>query len=287
MKQTLCKLSLLLTASLFSATTFAQTALPYYTGFDNATEKAGWVEFRTGVATTFNWVVGASVNAVSAPNAISHDYPVGAASTDTTVDWYVSPGFNFPAGGKIDSFRINVFSMTGHSNPGDSLVVYLLKGSANPTLATAKIKLVDLTEMAINNDTMKDTGNFVIPATTGTAYIAFKYQATHDWFVPTIDNIHISKTASTGVAQMATAAGETYIYPNPAINSLKVVFGNNDLKDATIRICNTIGQIVHRENCSNVTDALDVNISDLPSGTYYLQIEINTGGMFYYKLIKM
>src|SRR5688572_18629963 len=92
---------------------FAQTTLPYYSGFDNAAEQSGWVTFRKGSTANGAWSV-ASFGAYSAPNSLSHNYPVGGSTP--TDDWRVSPGFNFSNGGMIDSIRHN-FSGFGMVNP--------------------------------------------------------------------------------------------------------------------------------------------------------------------------
>ena len=65
----------------------AQTPLPYYTGFDNATEQAGWVEYDLGVTSTYPWEFYNS-SAYSAPTCLRRDYPVGG--TQVTDGWFVS-----------------------------------------------------------------------------------------------------------------------------------------------------------------------------------------------------
>src|SRR5690348_12210829 len=74
--------------------------LPYYSGFDNASEQMGWQLIRTGNdPSAYPWSYSAS--GFSAPNCISHDYNVGGTTTDTVVDWFVSPPLNFTSPGSI------------------------------------------------------------------------------------------------------------------------------------------------------------------------------------------
>ena len=117
---------------LFSSEAMAQTPLPYYTGFDNASEKAGWTEYRKGDNGLYQWKF-ININPVSAPGVLLHNYPVGGSVP--TDDWFVSPPFNFSNGGKLDSIY---FSFTGFGVPAliDTVAIYLLQGNADPALAT-------------------------------------------------------------------------------------------------------------------------------------------------------
>ena len=67
-------------------------SLPYYTGFDSPAENAGWKEYRTGFLSSYSWGTNGS---------LSHDYNVGGNSTDTVIDWFVSPPLNFTSPGTI------------------------------------------------------------------------------------------------------------------------------------------------------------------------------------------
>ena len=77
----------------------AQVDLPYYTGFDDATERAGWRIYRTGENALANWSIG-TVGGFSPTSSVNHDYApsTGAGLAD---DWFVSPGFLIPAGGTL------------------------------------------------------------------------------------------------------------------------------------------------------------------------------------------
>lgn len=85
---------LLAFCSLISFTARAQTPLPYMTGFDNSAEQAGWQAFKTGIDSFGQWGI-ASFQVASSPNCLYHDYPVGSSGSDSVIDWYVSPLFDF------------------------------------------------------------------------------------------------------------------------------------------------------------------------------------------------
>ena len=84
--------------------------LPYATGFDSPAEKAGWNIYRTGVLSQYSW--GYSGGGFSG-QCVSHDYNVGGASTDTVVDWFVSPAMNFSSTGTV-ALKVNT---SGFSTP--------------------------------------------------------------------------------------------------------------------------------------------------------------------------
>ena len=112
----------------------AQVTLPYYSGFDNTTQQYGWVEYRT-VSTQFSHWGYDTYNAYSEPNCIGHDYSPSSGIT-LADNWYVSPGFSISQGGKLDSIR---YKFGGYSTPvaGDTIALYILTGSQNPSLATS------------------------------------------------------------------------------------------------------------------------------------------------------
>ena len=245
---------------------FAQTALPYYTGFDNAAERNGWTESRYGSTQYSDWSIGAG-NAPSAPNVLAHDYPVGNPGTDTVEDWMYSPPFNFQNGGKLQSIKVNVFDITGQANASDELSIYLMKlVSSSSVMVVAK--LANLTQFAANNNVWHDTGNFTIPATTGTCYIAIKYKAVNDWFVPSIDNINITGNPSTGIATANTGTPLT-IYPNPAGNELHVILPANTNNGAAVRLFDAAGRQVLESRLGTGTTTID--ISSLASGLYFVR----------------
>src|SRR4051812_45013574 len=78
------------------------TTTNYYTAFDNAAQRNGWAQYRSGDPSAYEF--GYVPSAYSTPTCVYHDYPVGGSQV--TIDWFVSPVFDFSAGGKIDSIRV-------------------------------------------------------------------------------------------------------------------------------------------------------------------------------------
>ena len=255
---------IMLAFSLFPVS--AQTTLPYYTGFDNPSQQAGWQEFRKGLFSSFNWNI--AMNGFSAPYSLFHDYPVGNSDTDTVIDWYVSPPFHFYGGGRIDSLKIRLFSMSNTTTAADQCQMYLLQGDPDPQLAASVTLLADFTGMASNNNNWVDTGNFVIPPTAGSSYIAIKYRATNDWFVPNIDDIHISGDTVTAVPRLAATGGKISLFPNPAGQSLNLRFPDN--RSRTVIFSDIYGRKVARYE-TNTADA-SFDISGLSAGAYYITV---------------
>ncbi|MFN8295851.1 MAG: T9SS type A sorting domain-containing protein [Chitinophagales bacterium] len=62
------------------------------------------------------------------------------------------------------------------------------------------------------------------------------------------------------------------IYPNPSMDFINVDLPVNELRNATIRVINSVGEIVK----SKVLEGNVLKIHDLPAGIYQLQIENET-----------
>ncbi len=187
-------------------TTKAQTSLPYFTGFDNSLQQAGWQEFRKGDPAVYQWTL-TNMSPYSSSTHLRHDYPVGG--TFETNDWYVSPPFNFSAGGKIDSVRAY---FSGFSKPGDfyddTVAIYLLQGSPDPALATSHTLLFDFRGANYQNDDVwRKFSNISIPPTAGQSYIAFYYKTVISWLDVRFDNLSLSANALVPVANFSVPAG--------------------------------------------------------------------------------
>ncbi len=255
----------------------AQTPLPYYTGFETTAEKAGWVEFSQGNISTETWSLGVSgfgaTNTLISPNAEF----TSSTFADTIIQWYVSPGFNFHAGGKLDSLSIYVFQASGTPVASDSIVLYLLKGSNNPLLATSRIRIANLTPMAKGfGGRLRDTGNFVIPPTSGTSYLAFKYFGVYDWFQVYIDSIYLSGNPTTKINMLNEQEQVISIYPNPANTEMKILFRNDDAKKASMIITNIMGQKMLTHDIVIDNREAKIDIRHLPTGTYNVEIVTDT-----------
>lgn len=249
----------------------AQTPLPYTTGFDNTAQQAGWQEFRTGHLANYSWDIGpGGGTAPSAPNILWHDYPVGGSSTDTVQDWFVSPPFNFAQGGSLAAMKVNVYSIIGSTQPEDELKIFLLTGSANPNSATTITELDDLTDLVSTSSAFIDIPAVTIPPTVGSSYIAFRYQATNNWFTIKIDNIDIAG-APASVSEQSAEGTVLSLYPDPVVDVLNVSLGG-ELVNAPVVVFDAAGKQVMHATTRNGT----FDVSGLNSGTYVLQVNNGT-----------
>ncbi|WP_118972871.1 T9SS-dependent choice-of-anchor J family protein [Taibaiella koreensis] len=201
----------------------AQTPLPYSSNFDNTAQKAGWQAFRKGYNSVHSWkylseAPDGAIVPPSAPDCLFHQYPMDGVETQLTNDWSVSPSLNLSTGAKV-SFKINVYSIMG-LQAGDSIQLYLLKGSADPATATGKVLLANLIGLHSSaNHNFRDTNNIVVPPTTGQAYLAFHYTSYQNWFTAAVDNFNV-KATTTSIDETVMDRASWKIYPNPVQQTL-------------------------------------------------------------------
>ena len=202
---------------LFSIESKAQVSLPYYTGFDNVSQQTGWTEYKKAATTFSHWGYGGTGNSYSAPSSIGHDYSPSTGIT-LTDNWYVSPAFSITNGGKLDSIR---YMFSGFSQPvaGDTIAIYLLNGSQDPSLATLKTLLFDFRDSDyIADNVYRVKTDISLSASTEPSFIAIRYRnsdCSSKWLTVNFDNIAISANGSVGINDLDNRAGKVNIYPNP------------------------------------------------------------------------
>lgn len=248
----------------------AQVNLPYYSGFDNANQQNGWVEFKTASTQYSHWLYG-SQDAYSAPNCLSHSYSpsTGIKLTD---NWFVSPGFAIPNGGKLDSIR---YSFSGFSQPeiGDTIAIYLLNGSGNPSAATNKTLLFDFrgSEYIIDN-TYRMKSNIILPQSEGLSYFAIRYRNTDcssKWLTVCFDNVAISGN-TVGINELSNH-NNLLIYPNPTKGGK--FYMNYSVKPLSIKVFNQIGQMVQNVHIiENVFNKVEIDLSNQIKGIYVIEV---------------
>ncbi len=206
----------------FASDLQAQVTLPYYSGFDNSTERNGWVNYRLGEAAIGNWGL-SSVNSFSAPSCISHDYSPSSGA-NVVDDWYVSPGFLLPTGGTLDSVR---YAFSGFSVPttGDTIGVYLITGNQDPGVASGIMQLAEFrdTDYQADNVYRLITG-IALPATNEMAHIGLRYrnaEASSRWLHVRFDNIAVRE--STTSIDIPAAETDCVIYPNPTRDEVTIL----------------------------------------------------------------
>lgn len=253
-------------------TTKAQVVLPYYSGFDNATQQAGWTEYKNAATIYSHWVI-ASASEYSAPNCLTHDFSPSSGIL-LTDNWYVSPAFSITGGGNLDSIRYK-FSGFSVPLPGDTIAIYLINGSQDPNLASSKHLLFDFRNTNyIADNIYRILTNIALPALSGNSYIAIRYRNTNcssNWLTVFFDNIAISGS-TVGITPLNNQARAVNIYPNP-LSSEATVSGIN-LSGSTIDIYNSLGiQVRQIKNIEG--QVFKFNREDLSNGIYYIKLSKN------------
>ena len=244
----------------------AQVTLPYFTGFDNADEQEGWKEYKTASTERSHWNF-ATVGGMSNSGSISHDYSpsTGIKLTD---NWFVSPGFYIKNGGSLDSLR---YKFTGFSMPedGDTIAVYLITGSQDPTKAKSKILLFDFRNSDyVADNTYRLLKDIELSSSNEMSYLAIRYRNTDcssKWLTVIFDNIAIS-----GIATSITKSKlepQIQIYPNPSNGNFIL---SNLTHYTSISILNSLGQVVYYKSGFHNAH-IDLNISE--KGVYFVRIE--------------
>ncbi len=250
----------------------AQVSLPYYSGFDNTAQQSGWVEFKKGSTQYSHWGYN-SFSAYSAPTCISHDYSPSTGITITD-NWYVSPGFVIPNGGKLDSIRymFNGFSVPDNT---DTIAIYLLTGSQNPSLASMITLLFDFRGNDYQNDyTFHKLDTISLTGSAQSQYIAIRYRNTDcssKWLSVNIDNVAISGMGNSSVDQY-TKNQEVAIFPNPSHGFFKL--DTEQLIDG-VKIFNLLGQELTSSDYlfNNLNNSIEFKTEH--KGVYLIQYQIN------------
>ena len=231
----------------------AQKTLPYYTGFDNLSEKSGWKTYSLGVTGTYGpWAIGGDLH---------HDY----SNVGPVVDWAVSPGLIFTAAGKI-SFKTQLYYM-GYLDTSNYIGIWYCSGNQDPSSGSFT-EIVNLTTRAAYKDSWLDT-SINLPNSIETGYIGFKYKTWSGWFTVRFDSITVSTISN--ISETATA-NDILIYPNPiktyGIIEVNPMFLKNGME---LIICNLYGKTIRQIYSVNNTITFERNgIS---------------GGMYFYKLV--
>jgi len=240
-----------------------QSQTTYYSGFDNASEQAGWKEYIKGKFGFFaRWTY--QDGGISSPKMLIYTVPIGIADKDTIKDWYVSPKFDFSLGGSIDSFKYNYFSFMNVHLKEQFVGVYLLTGSKDSDSASSKILLMDLTPFYSGDNKWKDTGSISIPSTAGDAYIAFKLQAIDGWSSISFDNLYVTQKKTSGIRN--TQLPQMELFPNPCSSHITIQYPNT----FDVYMYNLQGQLVCTKQ--NNFEKLSFDVNAFSPGSYYLKV---------------
>lgn len=242
----------------------------YYTGFDASSDVAGWQLFMfSPPGSNYTWVISSDMP-YTGTHCLAHYYPVGG--TDITDNWYVSPAFDFSEGATIDSLQ---YGFTGFGTPqtADTVGIYLLVGSQDPSTAMVTILLKDFRGDDYNNDGNWHTlSNMIIPPMAGNCYLAFRYKTTSTWMNVRYDALYISNGAPpTGIDDMHNAAS-VKVYPNPA-GSRTISISGAGLRQ--FQLYNAIGQMVRNVPVS--VSGQEISVEGLSSGSYMYAVTDEKG----------
>lgn len=249
----------------------AQVGLPYYSGFDNTAERAGWQIYRLGENALANWSL-ATVGGFSPTSNIGHDYApsTGAVLAD---DWYVSPGFLIPAGGSLDSVR---YFFSGFSVPADddTIGIYLLTGSQNPANATSITLLADFRGDSYQADaTYRLLSPRSLDPTQETAYIAVRYrnaQVSSRWLTVRFDNVAMSGT-TTAVIPVEGRLNIS-VFPNPCLDIINILHSN---EGGEIMLYDYSGKEIYRVRMINGHTITSLPVEKLEPGLYQISLRQN------------
>lgn len=90
------------------------------------------------------------------------------------------------------------------------------------------------------------------------------------------NGIFLLKSDALGVKENSNVLNAN-IYPNPAKNSLNIIFTNKEAKKYSVEITNVLGQLVHSEmnlnDCSFPVTSRTIDVSGLENGSYIISIK--------------
>lgn len=182
----------------------AQKTLPYLVDFDTKEQQDEWQQYRMGITEFYEWSFATSENGF-----VSHDYPVGASSTDTTRDWLVSPAIDLSNGAEI-ALSVNGFALIGLTDD-DYFGIWVSTGSADPADGDY-VEVADLTAFSTQGE-YKDTSGLDLKSLALDGHVALVYEATQNWFTVAVDDIEI-KASTTGIEKPSTALNAAVWYGN-------------------------------------------------------------------------
>lgn len=257
---------------LISLAAKTQVSLPYETGFDNVSQQAGWVEFKTAATTFSHWEY-TDANPYSSPLCVYHDFSPSTGIT-LTDNWFVSPAFSIPTGGVLDTIRY-LFSGFSEPSAGDTVAIYLLNGNQDPSLATAKILLFDFRGSEYNPDDMyRFKTDIDLPAYDGLSYLAIRYRnsdCSSNWLTVYFDNVAI-KGGTVGLSELELESNHVSIFPNPTNGVLNI---DSQLEVTSIQIFNLNGKNVY--SIVNFDSKNSIDLSELDNGFYIIKINSEKG----------
>ena len=98
------------------------------------------------------------------------------------------------------------------------------------------------------------------------------FTATHSYGQNSFnDNANMSDTAKTSFYELQ----KLKLYPNPATDYLHIEYDIVYIKDAKIKIYNSIGSVVYTKVLENKQEHLKISVSDFDNGLYFCSLQID------------
>ena len=92
------------------------------------------------------------------------------------------------------------------------------------------------------------------------------------WFGAPLFEIEIDENATTGTSELE-AARQIRVYPNPAQQELNIVFLDNQRGELQLSLIDIQGRELIRQEAARSLNQLQLNISSLPVGIYFLRVQ--------------
>ena len=233
--------------------------LPYATGFDNTTDKAGWQEYRLGFKSNNKWGYNNSQNC-SAPTALYHDYNVGGNSKDTVKDWFVSPALITKNSGKVKFKVIPTFF-------GTSFNVWIGTNTKDPANGNYfKLASFNIPSGKQCLDTFVN-----INAISDTTFIAFQYVgANYNAFG--IDDIAVIPDSTTAITELGKL--QLSLFPNPTSDQLMITIPAYPAADLQLQVFDLLGRsVLKKDMLANQNEtSMQLDTRSLPMGTYLIHL---------------
>lgn len=74
--------------------------------------------------------------------------------------------------------------------------------------------------------------------------------------------------------------------PNPATNIIKVNVYEKNLRINNVAIFDNMGRLIEENNFNNILNSIEIDISKIKAGLYFIQLKSNGGILFTEKFIK-
>ncbi len=282
----------------FSSSTLITSGSPALTipidpGFyyDDFLMDYGWT--ISGSATTGMWERGEPVETnyngiVSNPGAdIAGDYGDqcyvtgnggGSAGNDDVDDGDAvlkSPLFDLTAYGDpcINYYRW-FFNDGGQGNPNDVLTISIFNGTETKVIETIDASVLNSNQWNFINVKVKD---LITPTSSMQFIVATADQGSGHLVEAGLDKFQVVDSLATSAIQILTRSN-IFIYPNPSSDILNVRIEAYDIESARVVFSDISGKHLKKLTFGE-ENLLHLDVSNIPSGTYFLQIENPKGKM--------